>query len=395
MKYFSLIIIAFIVRCLFIFSGFSGDVNNHISWGIDILTNGPVGVYSREFVYKYHTMTPTYPPIALALFTGSEYLYRSTIGLSTHLNSSFQLYPSRLVWFLERPATHPGFFKFWAILADVGLAVLIYKITKNYWLSMMLICLNPALVYNSSYWGQIESIPVLFTLLSLHLIKKPFVSVSFFTLALLTKQSTIIFIPLYALFFLRSHKPKTIIQSFVVFLTTFFIISLPFSFTFSTYVNKIQTGSGSDYVTDHAFNFWSLLTGLGKIHDTNYRLAGYLLFAVCLIFIIKKISKTNIYWAFGLTTYAAFLFLTRMHERYLGAAIPFLAITSTKNKSQLFSIVLVSLFNFANMYHNWWEPFIPMLRAILETTWLVNLSTLGIILIFFFNLLHYSYHHEG
>jgi Gpi18-like mannosyltransferase len=298
-----LLIAGLLLRLLISFQTYSGDVNNHISWGKDVLANGTQGIYGREFMPAYGTLTPTYPPIPIFLFTVSQALYDWTYNTSWYLNNTCKVFPSNFIFFLEDQDTLPAFHKLPAIFADIGLAFLTYLLVKKivkkdnekYGLfAASLVLFNPAFFYNSAYWGQIEAIPLFFLLCSLYLLfyKENYLLNAFtFSLALLTKQAVIIFIPVYALLFYMKFGLLKSVKGVLVNILTFLLLFFPFYdkgsvlyFPFSTYWNKIQTGSGSDYVVDHAFNFWSLTTGPGKIHDylvpflLSYRNWGYLIF---------------------------------------------------------------------------------------------------------------------
>src|SRR3990167_5835544 len=192
-----LFILGLVLRLLLSTQIYSGDVNNHVSWGQDILKNGPVGIYEREFMSRYGTLTPTYPPIPLVLFTLSQGAFDWASRTAWDTNLKYPLFPSQIVWWLQDQDTQPAFHKVWAIAADVGIAWLIYITTRKRWLAA-LVLFNPAFFYNSASWGQIESVPVFF-LVAAFLTRRPILSATSFILALLTKQSSIIFIPLYVI----------------------------------------------------------------------------------------------------------------------------------------------------------------------------------------------------
>jgi len=343
---------------------YSGDVNNHISWGKDIVENGTSGIYEREFAERYGTMTPTYPPIPLAFFTPSYFLYDYVYKTSWKLNLEYPMFPSNFIFFLEDQDTLPAFLKLPSIFADLFLAVVVFvfvkKILKGKEKSALLfaslVLFNPAFMYSSAYWGQIESTPLVFLMLSFYFLmfsKRAYYTAIFMTLALLTKQTTIIFIPIFAIIYFKKYGLTTSIKGFVLSLFVFFLAFLPFyksgniiTFPYLTYWNKIQTGSGSDYVTDHAFNMWALLTGLGKISDSTrfalstYRVWGYLLFiglfaATLPKLAIKKINKQGVLLVGTIIAIGAFLFLTRMHSRYLAQALPFVLILAAYKKKYL------------------------------------------------------------
>ncbi|HUV71852.1 MAG TPA: hypothetical protein VMW25_02495 [Clostridia bacterium] len=388
-----------LVLCIQIYSG---DVNNHVAWGKDALRFGFAGIYQRSFE-KYGVMTPTYPPMPLFFFTFFYWLYQSLYQLAWKLNLSFALFPSNLIFFLEDQDTLPAFLKIPAILADLGIAWLIFlsvkKILKEKaanWplLSACLVLFNPAFFYNSAYWGQIEAVPLVFILASfysLFLLKRNILSALFLALAVLSKQTSIVFLPVFALGYLSRFNFKKSIAGAAFFGIVFSALFLPFfakgnifTFPFETYLVKIQSGSGSNYVTDHAFNFWALATGLGKIPDwkpfwlgLSYSQWSWTLFGATLLSILyilwkrKKDFNAYLYAAF-LIPLSAFLFLTRMHERYLEQALPFLLLLSIKKRSYLGIFLLISFIHLINLYHNWWAPGSRVLKNILSQTPVIN-----------------------
>jgi hypothetical protein len=91
---------------------------------------------------------------------------------------------------------------------------------------------------------------------------------------------------------------------------------------------------------------------------------------VALIYLTRYLlsfKNRNVIYVLGLTAFAAFMLMTRMHERYLGPVIPFLAITAAAKK-QLWPIYfLVSLGHVINMYHLWWFPDISQMIPLISS----------------------------
>lgn len=368
---------------------YSGDVNNHISWGKDMLKNGPAGIYSRDFMPIYGTLTPTYPPIPLFIFTLSQAAFNAVYSSAMYLNTHFSWFPSKTIWFLEDQNTLPAFHKIWAILADLGIAFLIYK-RLGPWYASLGVLINPAFWYNSAIWGQIEAIPIFFVLASLMTLKKsPVISLLLITFALLTKQSSIIFMPIYFVLFIRLHSVKALLKPIFISLLFFGFAFLPFfqrgnvlTFPFTTYLEKIRSGSGSNYVTDHAFNLWALPTGLGKIPDTTtfwlglpFVMWGYLFFFTWYLLILAKLKVSNIYLGAGLVVLGAFLFLTKMHERYLEPALPLLLLATSTHRLKA-AFIGISAVSVLNLYHDWWAPRIPFLVSLLSSSTTVAILVL-------------------
>lgn len=399
---------------------YSGDMNNYIAWAKDSLTLGFSGIYEREFFFRYGVLTPNYPPIPLFFFTTFYWLYEWVYQSAWSLNSTVGLFPSNLILLLEDQDTLPAFLKIPAISADLGLATIVFIFAKKLvnnrkskwpFLAAALVLFNPAFFYNSASWGQIEAIPLFFVLVSFYLLlysKKYMFSSLFFTLALLSKQTPAVFVPLFILAFLKSFGFRKSLKAFFASVALFWLTFLPFYkggnlllSPFSIYWQKIQTASVSDYVTDHAFNFWALISGLGKISDSTsfwlglpYSMWGYIFFGVLLAAVLyvvyqKRDLQGTVLAAAGLSALAAFLFLTRMHERHLEQALPFLLLVGLKNKKALWIFLFLSVFHFINLYHNWWAPRIAPLVEMLSQKATVDVLILVAIGSFFLLFVQY------
>lgn len=371
---------------------YSGDVNNHVGWGKSILQAGSVGAYDREYT---GILQPTYPPLALFSFVTSYWLHGTIISITNSLNHTISVFPSGLIWLLEDQDVQPAFFKVISIISDLGISILIYLIARKLMsvssqaasLASLVYLFNPAVWYNSALWGQLESPPLLFILLAIWLIIKnrPTLSHAAFAAAMLFKQSSLIFLPAFLIY---SHKQigfkKTLTGLFIQFLV-FYLSYLPFfnfklstiNYPLVTYLHRIEVGSGSNYISDHAFNLWAAFTHDQKIPDTmivfqglsanQLGKIGFLIISglLTLPYIVSR-RKSPVIQLLGLTSFTAFMVLTRMHERYLAPALPFMTI-SAASLPQLWPIYfLLSVGHLFNMYHNWWYPTLSWLRPVTD-----------------------------
>ncbi|GAJ11525.1 unnamed protein product, partial [marine sediment metagenome] len=146
---------------------------------------------------------------------------------------------------------------------------------------------------------------------------------------------------------------------------------------------------------------WALLSGLSKISDSTpfwlglpYVFWGYVIFAVALVMVLHKAYHSKwviekVFFAAGLLAFAAFLFLTRMHERYLEQAVPFLLLAGVKHRVVLWIFVAVSIFHTLNLYHNWWVPKIDFLVSALSQPIAVSVLSLATLAAFFVLLIQY------
>jgi Gpi18-like mannosyltransferase len=386
------VILALVLRLYLSTSIYSGDVNNHVAWSLSILKFGSAGAYDRKYV---GVMQPTYPPLALYAFTTSYWAYDNVYQAVLFLNNKVSVFPSRMVWLMQNQNVLPAFHKTVSMVSDIGIGILIYLLARKvmkvsqrsaFW-AMCLYLFNPAVFYNSTLWGQLESIPVFWVLLSVWLVLngKWLLGHASFLAALLFKQSSLVFAPAFFLFSVFKTGWKKTFTGLGFQFLLFYLSYLPFFprqtstiyYPISTYINRLMTGSGSDYISDHAFNFWALFSHLAKISDNVSFIPGisagtfaWIIFAVFAVLLISKYLVTakdiDLLGLLGLLSFASFMVLTRMHERYLAPAIPFLALAAAKNK-QLWPIYfLVSLGHIINMYDQWWFPNIPALVPVVS-----------------------------
>jgi dolichyl-phosphate-mannose-protein mannosyltransferase len=413
-----LILVALVLRIWMSVQIYSGDVNNHIGWAESILEKGSRGAYSREYI---GIMPPTYPPLALYGFVTSSWLHNLIERTIWSLNLNVPAFPSSLVWLFEDQDVLPAFYKIPAIFADLGLGILIYKFARQdrhlshsvSLLASAAFLLNPAVWYLSSLWGQIESFTLFFFIASLWLVfkKRPLLASLAFMASLLSKQSSLLFAPLFAVYFYSRFGWKTTIKSALIQLVFFYLAYLPFAtgfsplWPFSIYYDRLQTGSGSNYITDHAMNPWIYYTRLQKIPDTGQFLAGLtfnrvgsLVFAVfaglsVLPLFIKRLTPQLLVRSALLLNLSAFLFMTRMHERYLAPSLVLLLLASLKNKWLFPVYLVVSAVHLAGLYHNWWFPHIPDLKLFVNN-WSFVSALVPLTVVAFVLCLLETYRHE-
>lgn len=338
-----LILLAFLVRLIFVsVPGFISDVNTWYAWALKLSHFDFSQFYSKDFFSDY---TP-------------GYLY--ILSMLGFLKNLLGLQNDFFYFFLKLPA----------IIADLIVSLLVYlEIRKrvSYKSALLGICFllfNPAVIFNSSIWGQIDSIPSLLMLTSIIALKRKQLVFSslLFGLALLTKPQAIALAPLMLIFLLDNLTFKNMLKITIPGILAIFVLSFPF-FPKQTLLNLIQhiinTANEYPYSSLNAYNFWGL-TGFW-ILDTkilavfSYQIWGYILFAgywllIGYLFFVKKVS---IYTLATMATLAFFFLPTRVHERYLYPALIFLTLTAFANKSRasIILLTLLSLLHFFNLYY--------------------------------------------
>ena len=259
-------------------------------------------------------------------------------------------------------------FKVPAIIADLLTGFLIYEIAKKYisekksLLVTSLYVFNPAVLSNSTLWGQIDSIVVLFSLLSLYLIEKNIVlSAVFLSIGTLVKPQVAFLVPLIFYLLIRSKNSYKKIVIYLITGATIFLLGflpfLPEGKNLSQFIfdRALVSANQYPYTSVNAFNFWGLF-GFWKsdIKKIPLNALGALAFSIIYIFSAfkKKILKGEKYILSSLIFLSSFLFLTRIHERHLLPVFAPLALTTIFLPNTIIIYVLLSLTYLANMLYS-------------------------------------------
>ena len=196
----------------------------------------------------------------------------------------------------------------------------------------------------------------LLTVLSL-ILDKPYLAISFFSAALLSKPQAIFMGPLLLLLYWSWWKAQPIrwVKSVLVFAGSLCFVSLPFilhgdgdkliSLTLGA-VDRLPS------ISMHAYNIWYLLIpGKDLVWEPDNKIFlflslrnwGFIMFTLAmvftlrpLIFLLKKSTigggiytrqrTSHFFLAFALVNMVFFFFNTQMHERYIHTAVLFMGI---------------------------------------------------------------------
>ncbi|HCX25320.1 MAG: hypothetical protein UX08_C0006G0017 [Candidatus Collierbacteria bacterium GW2011_GWB1_45_35] len=371
-----ILVVAFLLRLIFLFPQYSGDVKNHLVWGNAALTN-TIGLYSTHFTGFNDA---NYPPLAIYLFAVSNLFLSLLRNLFTFLNNSFSFFPSFIIPLFNHENMSYGFLKLPGILADLGTGLLIFKFfqarkIKHPYLLTSLYLFNPAVIYLSSVWGQIEPITNFFLLLSLYLMflgktdRAKSSSLIFFIFATLTKQTALWFAPFYLFLWLKNLPVRQLLAGAFYSILVFFASYLPFGLSpFAALKNYFATLSGSSTgVSDAAWNFWYLLYPAGAEDSVHLgllsvRTISIVLLISLLVYLLIRVSKNQYPRTFLNSLFiwalAVFFLQTRVHERHLAPALIFGLLTFAENPAWWVGYVTLSLFHFLNLFLTLKIPFI-------------------------------------
>lgn len=298
--------------------GYQNDMNTFIAWGQRMLDLGPGKFYEEGYFADY---PPGYLYILYILSA-----VRGALGF-THDSGGENL-----------------LFKLPAILSDLVLGYLIYQMSRKKLSTgiafglMLLFLFNPAVLINSSAWGQADSFFLIFLLLSIHgAANQRFVrSAIMFALATLIKPQALIFTPVLLFAFYHHRAWKQLGWGAVYGLGIFGLLAAPFFWNNGGLVGIINlyksTLSSYPYTSVNAFNLYALTDPLWSSLDLTwlgitYRVWGFIFIlvavAVAAYYSFKKdqmdLSKS---YFIGMTLIVVvFVLGTKMHERYMFPAL--------------------------------------------------------------------------
>jgi len=364
----------------------------------------------KDFLYFLGKAVPdampaVYPPIFYYLLFIWQGFYDLVGKIFWWSNLKWPLFPSSLIFWYQSFDVRIAFNKIPAILADLGCAWLIYSISRTLKakesfskLTALFFLFLPFSWYNSAYWGQVDSLYSFFILLGFFLIlrQRYLLAIFLFGVSVLIKSSGIVVLPAVLILVVKKKRLIDLWWASLAVCLLAFILYFPFQplNTLSWAVNfYLQSFRGElNYLVSNAFNFWALLFGFDQRSDGTtfwgipFRLWGFLLFFLLVIIISAKLwqktcTKQFILAAF-LSSFAAFLFLPRIHERYFYTALLFSAILGSLGRKWLMIFILLSMLHFFNLYHFWWHPGIAFLTALLSNMFIIRAIIVSNIIIF-------------
>lgn len=329
---------------------FEVDMGDFKAWAQDILQSGPAHFYAPGKFCDY-------PPFALYIlwFIGS-------LGkLLEALNNAY------LFTFL---------IKLPSLLFDIATGWLIFAILrrKRPILGMILGVIYmfiPAVIYNSSYWGQVDTYYAFLMMLAFYFLivkRNPDVAAVVVVASLLTKTQTIAFLPLLLFYLFLNYDWKRCLGTLGIALGAFIVIILPFNMSnplgmfgwiFEFYTKQAAT---YPYATMNAANFMALISG-NYVNDNtpfilgiSYNLLGILLFLGSVIwscyYYWRKRTDGSLAAAFAMIAFGFYMFFPRMHERYLFPILAFLLLTVGyfKDRKIFYGTMILSMSYLLNLH---------------------------------------------
>ncbi len=334
------------------YPGFLHDQDQFVMWAHVAATRGVSHVYDRYDRNGRPTPLCNYPPVQVYVCRALASVYPLVAG--KNLDAAVV---QSVVQREEAPQVHTTYvlFKMPAVAADLATAVLLL-----FWLSRRgsllfsslvaaLYALHPAVLHDSSVWGQIDAIPTLFILGSLEAARRKNLTWmwTMATLASLAKPQALIFLPVWLTLSVihlgrdsRRWMRSTSVAAIILIVTL-----APFHGTWDG-VREAYAGAPSYYPFTHlnGFSAWFLKNPLIEPHlegnlvewylcddrpqalgltARSWGLAGVLCTWLLAIDVLRrrKGDEVAVDWAARLVSLGFFVFSTQMHERYLFPAI--------------------------------------------------------------------------
>ena len=312
--------------------GLKGDLDQFVVWVHGIATNGLGNAYDQNL---------SFPPVM-------AYVWSALAAIEPTFRT-------------VTDSSDPGIralMKIPACLADIGLALLVvYALRARPWWAVIaatIVLLHPAIIDVSAWWGQYESIYLLFALAAVVFALNGRNGLAAATLAvcLMTKPQALPFVLPFAAWFWTHGGPREIARTAVIGVAVIVVLWLPFVAAggpgdylrnLAEYQNEIFP-----YLSLHAWNVWWLIEiravggfasdQIAVLGPLTLRHLGWLLTGalsvVVAVLIVRDPRPRTFILGLAASTLIWYGFLTQMHERYAYGALIFLVLLIPERRIQ-------------------------------------------------------------
>lgn len=252
-----------------------------------------------------------------------------------------------------------------AILGDLATGFLIYKILKQHknekWAVMgaAIYVFNPAIIANSTFWGQVDSLTALASMAAMFFLDRNYLLSAAILAAgtLIKPQAAFIFPIILLLMFKKKWKFSKIFKYLFTGLLVFVLGFVPFADgnLVEFILKRLNLSAGQyPYTSVNAFNFWGLF-GFWKPDNIFTQVFGYLLVLSMTALLVFRYAKKKLssYYLLTFIFAASFMFFTRMHERHLLPVFAPLAVVSVDNPLFLLVYLGYSLTYLINLTYSY------------------------------------------
>jgi len=328
------------------FPGFGPDIGSYQAWAGQIATQGPAHTYQEGYFLDY-------PP---------GYLYALWVAglLARAVGASGDFY--RII--IESPV----------IVADFALALLMYAFVRRgsrpemAFVAMLMVALNPALLFDTVVWGQSDSVLTFVTLLSIAAIlsREYEIAWGLAAIAVLVKPQGLMVLPVLGVWTMLEADFATWIRSGVGLIAVAVVGIAPFQIGHEwNWIIKLYTSTAAYYreTSVNAFNLMALIGGLrqgdsGTLAGISYFALGMSLLVPLYAFVAwilwRGRTPTHLLFAAFVAIFGFFMVAPRMHERYLYPAIALAVPLALEAPEMLAIFVILSitcLINLAYILH--------------------------------------------
>ncbi|MFH1788563.1 MAG: hypothetical protein ABH834_04210 [Candidatus Altiarchaeota archaeon] len=339
---------SFLINASLFSASSHGDVRGQQEWGNYALKNGVASLYLRGVT--------DYPPIYLYVFELNSWISLTFFRTNALLSAPY-VFVSKTIPTIA--------------LILTGLAVYLHfrdESRKKALLGSGLIMLNPALIYNTGYWGQVDSVNTLFMVLAVIFLarKRPLLSTLSISIAVLVKIQSLILAPLIWLIIVRERGVSASLKFAALNAVLVFLLLAPYVSS-GVLGNVWSVVSGSvgyqPFVTANAYNIWFLASPrfpyqyLATLQDTTtvfgvtLRTISLVLMGAYTLFVLHRVLLKGVGATFAAASLclAFFMLPTEIHERYLFAFIPLAAILVVEDLRHLKVFLLFTLTHLVNL----------------------------------------------
>ncbi|HYA34664.1 MAG TPA: phospholipid carrier-dependent glycosyltransferase [Candidatus Binataceae bacterium] len=331
---------------LTVFAGFGGDVASYQAWAATIAERGPAQLYQEGYFLDY-------PPGYLYALWVAGIVVRA-VGAA---GDTFRI-------IVESPA----------LVADFALAAVIFAYVRSgekralAFVAMLMVALNPALLFDTVVWGQSDSVLSFVMILEVAAMARGDFEIAWglAAISVLVKPQGLMILPALGLWTLFETDFQRWVRCGVALVLAFVVGIAPFQIGHKWNWILNLYGSTAAYYHEtsvNAFNFMALVGGLRRADSDAFIGVSYFTFGMGMLvplyaftaWLIWKIRSTKGLWLVSfLALFGFFLLAPRMHERYLYPALVFsvpLAIESTEMMVVFGILTVTCLFNLAYIKH--------------------------------------------
>lgn len=343
------------------------DMDTFQAWALHMLQVGPANFY--QGTWSDYLPLPLYSIAPIAL-------------LSQHLGLPFGL-----------------IFKCIMSLTEIILILWLIKLSTKgkRWLVSAFFMLSPALIGDTAFWGQIDTIPALLTVLSFLLIPNSsfLLACILFGLAVAIKPIVVIVAPI--LWIVAVKHGQKWWQLPLISALVFFATGIPMAGLRSLQLlwsRTLEQAATYPYTTVNAWNFWSLVpvshwpSDIQTVLGISGHTAGLAIFFALASILLRRWHQTqfdsrSVLRVAGTLLIIFFTFATRMHERHLLFGLPLLTLAVVYESWLLFPLVVLTTTFTLNLWgaYSWvthaqvW-PVTPVFISLVS--WITTITALAL-----------------